>query len=100
MELRLRELENDLEDRLESYEEAAGEAEESNEDVYERLDELEESFEAQDKSIGKFNDTCAAACIPRSQESKDAILWSDPLGLLGHSLELMMTSISIRSQRC
>lgn len=57
MELRLRELENDLEDRLEAYEEAADEAEESDEDVYERLDELEESFETHDKSIGKFTDT-------------------------------------------
>jgi phosphate-selective porin OprO/OprP len=57
MELRLRELENDLEDRLGDYEEAADEAEDSNDDVYKRLDELEESLEAQDKSIGKFKDT-------------------------------------------
>ena len=57
LDLRLRELENDLADRLEAYEEQADEAADSDDDVYDRLDELEDAIKAQDKSIGKFNDT-------------------------------------------
>ena len=57
LDLRLRELENDLADRLEAYEEQADEAADSDDDVYDRLDELEAAIKTQDKSIGKFNDT-------------------------------------------
>lgn len=57
LDLRLRELENDFEDRLDAYEEAADDASDSDDSVFERLDELEDTVKTQDKSIGKFSDT-------------------------------------------
>ena len=57
MELRLRELEHDIEEKLKSQPDAAKEAAEKNEEVDERLSELEESFEEQSDAVGKLEDS-------------------------------------------
>jgi phosphate-selective porin OprO/OprP len=56
LQVRLEELENDVEQKLDSQPQAREQAASSNEAVGERLEQLEESFEKQTKAVGKLED--------------------------------------------
>ena len=84
LELRLREVEDDVQDRLEAVPDPKEAAEQA--DSFEtRMSELEKSFEENSEAIAEVEDTLPNLLFHSHGKSEDAILWPDSPRLLGLS---------------